>query len=319
MPVQMRGTLVIAQCESGNLDTVTAELVTAAVALGGPVTLGVMGPNPVTIRNTNMLGVDQLVGIQVPGERPNHEVQQRAVETLIDTTKPKVVVMSFNWDNAAFAAGLAEQRDLSFVSDVIELASDAEGAIIAVRPVHGGKVKASLRLPAGSSSLLLLRPGCWTPATRTDQAAEMEISNVVVNDTSRVRLIKVIEAAAGDADLTQAEIIFALGRGVGKHEHISLFEEIAKKFCVPLGASRPLVDVGLVPRSRQIGQSGVTVSPKLYVAFGISGSLQHLAGMSTSKTILAVNTDKDAPIFDVAHWGAHVDATEVARHLLDDD
>jgi electron transfer flavoprotein alpha subunit len=315
----MNGTLVIGWCESGSVDVVTAELVTAAVALGGPVTLGIMAPDPAAIGNTNTHGVDRLIGIRLPGQRSNHEVLQRAVEALIDTINPRTVLMPFNWDSAAFAASLAEQRDFSFASDVIELSCEADGTIIAVRPVYAGKVKASLRLPSGNPSLLLLRPGIWAPAANTDQGMEMEISDVVLNDISRVRLIKVIKAIDGDADLTQAEVIFALGRGVGKREHITVFEEIAKKFGVPLGASRPLVDVGLIPRGRQIGQSGVTVKPKLYVAFGISGSLQHMAGMSTSKTIFAINTDKEAPIFDAAHLGAHVDAMEVARLLLDDD
>jgi electron transfer flavoprotein alpha subunit len=301
------------------LDGVTAELVTAASALGGPVTLGITALDPGSVKNTAILGVDRVVSIRLSADRPGHEVQQRAVEALIDITCPSVVLMPFNWDTAAFAAGLAESRDFAFASDVVDLSCDADGAIIASRPVYGGKVCARLGLPAKVPAILLLRPGSWPAAPLGSQKLTMETADVVVNDESRVRRVKEIETVTGDSDLTQADVVFAVGRGVGTNENIAIFEEIARKFGAALGASRPLVDVGLVPRTRQIGQSGVTVKPKLYVAFGISGSLQHLDGMSASKTIVAVNTDEEAPLFDIAHYGTHVDAMEVARHLLAQD
>jgi len=313
------GTLVVAQCASGCVDAVTAELVTAAATVGAPVTLGITALDPGSVENTAILGVDRVVGIRLPTERPGHEVQQRAVEALIDFTAPQVILMPFAWDTAAFAAGLAERRRLCFASDVIKLSRDSSGEIIAARPVYGGKVYARIRFPAEVPAILLLRPGCWPAAASANQSLAMEIADIEVADSSRVRLVKVIEPVAGDTDLTQADVIFSVGRGVGTRENIAIFEAIAQKFGASLGASRPLVDIGLLPRDRQIGQSGVTVIPRLYVAFGISGSLQHMAGMSASKTIVAVNTDKTAPIFDAAHFGAHDDAMEVAKCLLDQD
>ena len=315
----MLGTLVVAQCVSGQVDPVTAELVTAAVALGEPVTLGVMALDPGSVEDTDILGVDRVVGIRAPVARPGHEVRQRAVEALIDVTDPQVVLMPFTWDTAAYAAGLAECRDFTFASDLVDMSRDDNGAITAVRSVYGGKVFARIRLPAEAPAILLLRPGSWPAAASAKQGPAMEVADVVVTDVSRVRLVKVIEPVTGDTDLTKAEVIFAVGRGVGTHENIAIFEDIAGKFGASLGASRPLVDVGLLPRARQIGQSGLTVKPNLYVAFGISGSVQHMAGIGSSKIIVAVNTDKEAPIFDTAHFGAYVDAMEVAKHLLDQD
>ena len=172
------------------MDELAAELVTAAVDLGEPVTLGVMALDPASVKDTNILGVDRVVGFCLPVDQPSHEVQQRVVEALIEQVNPRAVLMSFSWETAAFAAGLAEGHDFSFASDVIELSCNAEGAIIATRPAYGGKVKARFRLPAGHPSLLLLRPGSWAAASKTNQSVEMEISHIVVNDASRVRLSK---------------------------------------------------------------------------------------------------------------------------------
>lgn len=315
----MTGTLVVAQISAGNVDPVTAELVSAAVALGEPVTLGVADSDPASIGNTAILGVDRVVGIRMPGDQPGHEVQQRAVEGLLEASGARLALMPFSWDTAAFAAGLAEKHDFGFASDVVDLSRDANGTIVATRLAYGGKVCVRLGLPAEIPAVLLLRAGCWPAAPSVCDGPGMEIANTGVTDRSRVRLVKIIESAPADADLTQAEIIFSVGRGVGTHENIAIFEQVARKFGAALGASRPLVDVGLVPRARQIGQSGVTVKPKLYVAFGISGAIQHLAGISESKTIVAVNIDEQAPIFESAHFGSHVDAMEVARQLLTQD
>ncbi len=313
------GTLVIADCPAGQLDEVTAELVSAAGALGEPVILGVLAPDPAAVPATHFAGIDRIMGVQMPVERTGHEARQRAVEALLDLSRARTVLMPLNWDTAAFASALAESNGLSFVSDVTGLSRAEDGATVVTRLAFAGKVCARLGIPSDSRAALLLRPGSWAAAELAADALPTELADVEISPQSRVRLVKVIEADAGDADLTQAEVIFGLGRGVGKAEHIEVFENIAAQLGVAIGASRPLVDVGLVPRARQIGQSGVTVKPKLYVAFGISGSLQHMAGISESKMLVAINTDEVAPIFDSAHLGAKVDAMEVARHLLDSD
>ena len=116
-------------------------------------------------------------------------------------------------------------------------------------------------------------------------------------------------------DITTADFLLSIGRGIGERENIELFEGLAQKMGATLGVSRPLVDAGWMPASRQVGQSGKTVKAKVYLAFGISGAVQHLAGMKTSGTIIAVNTDPEAAIFNVAHYGATCDLFEVAEEL----
>ena len=124
-----------------------------------------------------------------------------------------------------------------------------------------------------------------------------------------------LTAASGDVDIAAADFLLSVGRGVGEKENLGQFEGLAEKMGATLSVSRPLVDQGWMPNSRQVGQSGKTVKPKVYLAFGISGAVQHLAGMKTSGTIIAVNTDPEAAIFNVAHYGAVADLFEIAEEL----
>jgi electron transfer flavoprotein alpha subunit len=123
------------------------------------------------------------------------------------------------------------------------------------------------------------------------------------------------EVEAGDVDITKADFLLSIGRGVEEQDNIERFEELADKLGATLSVSRPLVDAGWMPGARQVGQSGKTVKPRVYLALGISGAVQHLAGMRTAETIIAVNTDPEAPIFSVAHYGAVVDMFELADEL----
>ena len=123
------------------------------------------------------------------------------------------------------------------------------------------------------------------------------------------------EAPAGDVDITKADFLLSIGRGVAEKDNIPRFEELARRLGATLSVSRPIVDAGWMPSARQVGQSGKTVKPRLYLALGISGAVQHLAGMRTAETIIAVNTDPEAPIFGVAHYGAVVDMFELADEL----
>jgi electron transfer flavoprotein alpha subunit len=132
---------------------------------------------------------------------------------------------------------------------------------------------------------------------------------------SRARHQDFVEVAAGDVDITTADFLLSVGRGIGEKENLPQFEELADKMGATLSVSRPIVDQGWMPNARQVGQSGKTVKPKVYLALGISGAVQHLAGMKTSGTIIAINTDPEAAIFNVAHYGAVADLFEVAEEL----
>ncbi|HEY4621334.1 MAG TPA: electron transfer flavoprotein subunit alpha/FixB family protein, partial [Gaiellaceae bacterium] len=162
--------------------------------------------------------------------------------------------------------------------------------------------------------LLLLRPTTWPPA---EGASDAPVSSLHVDVApSRARHVEFVDVAAStDVDITQADFLLSVGRGIGDADTIRQFEGLAAKMGATLSVSRPIVDAGWMPASRQVGQSGKTVKPKVYLAFGISGAVQHLAGMKASGTIIAVNTDPDASIFGVAHYGAVVDLFDVAEEL----
>jgi electron transfer flavoprotein alpha subunit len=168
-------------------------------------------------------------------------------------------------------------------------------------------------LPAGS--LVQIRGATFPPAAPGGSPQRTTFACPPV--TSRLAHRGYVEQPAGEVDITGAEVIVSIGRGIGEQDNIELFERVAARLGATLASSRPLVDAGWMPHARQVGQSGTTVKPSVYVAFGISGAVQHLAGMKAARTIIAVNTDAQAPIFGVAHYGSTVDALDVAEAIAD--
>jgi electron transfer flavoprotein alpha subunit len=306
--------LVVVEHLRGVVRDVTRELVTAAADLGGPVEVAVIGKDPAALANTvNLPGVETIVHVPVPSEEFENDVYQAALEALIADRQPSVVLLGFTINSMGFAPAVAAKLGLGFASDVHGLAVE-DDAVVATRSFHGAKVNAEVEFPGRSTVILLLRPTSWAPAEGSGSAATADLN--VSAPASRARHLEFQEVAAStDVDITTAEFLLSIGRGVGEKDNIPLFEELAGKMGATLSVSRPIVDAGWMPNSRQVGQSGKTVKPKVYLAFGISGAVQHLAGMKTSGTIIAVNTDPEAAIFNVAHYGAVADLFDVAEEL----
>ena len=308
----MTGTLVIAEHLRGQLRDVTRELVTAARELGGPVAVAVIARDPSALAGqANVAGVDEIVTVSVDAEEFSADAYADAVAELVRARQPSVVLTGFTVNGMGYAPAVAARLDLGFASDVIAVDSDG-GSVVAERDFYGAKVRGELEFSGKETVLLMLRPTTWPLA---EGAGSATVSELAVSTASRSRHLEYVEAAAGDVDITKADFLLSIGRGIGDKENIPLFEGLAGKMGATLGVSRPLVDAGWMPASRQVGQSGKTVKPKVYVAFGISGAVQHLAGMKTSGTIIAVNTDPEAAIFNVAHYGAVCDVFEVAEEL----
>ncbi|HEY0485899.1 MAG TPA: electron transfer flavoprotein subunit alpha/FixB family protein, partial [Mycobacteriales bacterium] len=257
-------------------------------------------------------GVDAVVAVRVPaGFDP--DTARAAVAALIEQVGPDVVLLVHSIRSASFAAGLAAEAGLGFVADVVQLRRE-DDAVVAVKPVYGGKVMAELDFPGRDRVLVLVRSNVWEAAG--DAAAAPAVTELDLPAAERrVRHVEYRVPESG-VDLKRADVVLAVGRGVGAQENIGVFAELAEQLGAVLGASRPLVDAGWLPPAHQVGQTGVTVKPKVYVAFGISGAIQHLAGMQSSKTIIAVNTDEAAPIFNVADVGAVADINEVAEQMM---
>ena len=305
-------TLVIAEHVRGALREVTLELITAAQELGEPVTVAVIARDPTALADdVNRAGVAEIVTVAVDAEEFENDVYQQAVEALVQERQPTVTLLGFTVNSMGFAPAVATKLGLGFASDVFAFRNEA-GDLVAERSFYGAKVNAEIEFPQ-EQVLLLLRPTAWAPAEESGGAT---VSDFPVSISgSRARHLEFVEAPAGDVDITTADFLLSVGRGIGEKENLPQFQELAAKLGATLSVSRPIVDAGWMTSARQVGQSGKTVKPKVYLALGISGAVQHLAGMKTSGTIIAVNTDPEAAIFNVAHYGAVADLFEVAEEL----
>ena len=311
----MSGVLVVAEARRGELRDVTFELIGAARGLGS-VSLAVIDSDPSRYRDRLAVdGVDSVLAVATPNEHFEPHVAQRALEGLIEQERPSVVVLGHTIDSLGFAPAVAARGAHGFASDVTRLSSsDGEGLVVG-RSAYGGKLEAELDFPGRDTVLLLLRVGTFEPA-EVGGGAQPEWREVSVElGEPRSQHVDFREVDAGDVDITKADFLLSVGRGIEDKDNLEQFEELADRMGATLSVSRPLVDAGWVSNARQVGQSGKTVKPKVYLALGISGAVQHLAGMKNADTIIAVNSDPEAPIFNVAHYGVVADLFDIAGQL----
>ena len=204
-------------------------------------------------------------------------------------------------------------------ADCTDLSVEEEtGNIIWTRPAFGGNLMANILCPGTRPQMGTVRPGVFKKGQKDPEHHAEVIREHIVPDPARVRtaLLERIKEVAEAVNLEEAEVIVSGGRGLGKAENFKLIQELADVLGGVVGASRAAVDAGWIPHAHQVGQTGKTVAPKLYIACGISGAIQHLAGMSGSDTIIAINKDADAPIFEAADYGIVGDLFEVIPALI---
>jgi electron transfer flavoprotein alpha subunit len=235
-----------------------------------------------------------------------------AFEAAVKAADPAVILLASSATGKDLGPALAARLGCGIISDAIAL-EVADGKLKATRPVYAGKAQISVE-PADLPVVVSIRPNVFEPAAEGDGSAE--VANIdFTGDQIRQVVKELLEPEERTVDLTEADIIVSGGRGMKGPEHFHLVEELAAALGGVVGASRAVVDAGWRPHSEQVGQTGKTVSPKLYVACGISGAIQHLAGMSSSKCIVAVNKDPEAPVFKVADYGIVGDVFEVLPEL----
>jgi electron transfer flavoprotein alpha subunit len=312
----MKGVLVVCEVRRGQPRDISLELIGAAAELSaagaGPVTVAVIAGSAAALApNFARAGVDAIVTVETPCEHFEPHVTARAVGGLIDQLEPAVTLTGHTVDGAGFAPAVAVERELAFASNVISVGW-RDGALQARRGVYGDHLVADLDF-GGRAALLMIRAGAYAP---TAPAADVPVRSIEAEAGDLpTRHLGFVDAATDGVDITKSDFLLSIGRGVGEEESVARFAELAERVGATLSASRPLVDAGWVASARQVGQSGRTVKPKVYLALGISGAVQHLAGMRDADTIIAVNTDPDAPIFGVADVGAVVDVFEFADAL----
>ena len=239
----------------------------------------------------------------------------RAFAQVISQEKPGVVLIPYTAMGKDLAPRVAARVGAGLVSDVVKL-TVAGGKLQARRPMYAGKAFATVEW-VGEPQMATLRPNVF-PLAPADAARKFETVTPSVDVANqRAKVVKVETTAAGKIELSEAQIVVSGGRGLKGPENFHLVEELASALGAAVGASRAVVDAGWVDHHFQVGQTGKTVSPSLYIAAGISGAIQHLAGMSSSKVIVAINKDPDAPIFKVANYGLVGDIFEILPKLTE--
>jgi len=232
-----------------------------------------------------------------------------AVEELIRRENPQLVVFGHTYQTRDYAPKVAARFGRVLIGDVI-----AAKPPVFVRQMFQGKFNADVRLVGDGPHFVSIQAGAW----RADAAPVQVETFTPSSTTSRQSAEAPFREAARAVDLTAADIIVSVGRGIKEKENIPVVEALAQALGGELAASRPICDAGWLPMDRQVGSSGQTVSPKVYIAVGISGAIQHLVGMKGAKTVVAINKDPDAPIFEVAHYGIVGDLFEVVPALVEE-
>jgi electron transfer flavoprotein alpha subunit len=309
--------LVVAEQRSGALNRASWEAVACAqqLAAGEPIAVLVPGGGDAA-RQLADAGVGDVLAIEEASLASyTPDAQVAAVAAAIAQTSPRLVVMAHTYQARDYAPRLAARLRVPLVADVIG-AKGSGAAATFLRPMFQGKLVAEVA-PQGDGPAIV---SCQIGAFRADSvvrgpATPAKPITITIDAPSRQTVEAPFQEARQAVDLGQAERIVAVGRGIKAQDQIPLAETLAAAMGAEIAASRPICDNGWLPMDRQVGSSGQTVSPKLYVALGISGAIQHLVGMKGSRTIVAINKDADAPIFEVADYGIVGDLFDIVPAL----
>lgn len=311
--------LIIAEHRDGELKKVTTEAISAGATLadhfGGSAHIAVLGSG---IENL----ADSLTAFGLPVfyfDDPKlkdytYESYAQALVPFLKARNYVVILMGATPTGRDLSATLGARLNAGVVSDCTGL-KVGNGLLVATRPIFAGKVIAREAVKT-KPAIATIRPNTFPPANKPG-GGSLEKVPVTIGDLRTV-VREIVRKGAGKVELTEADIIVSGGRGLKDPSNYKLIEELAEVIGAAAGASRAIVDAGWVEHSHQVGQTGKTVSPKLYIAVGISGAIQHLAGMSTSKVIVAINNNPDAPIFKVADYGIVADALQVLPIMIDE-
>lgn len=304
----------------GGIRKSTQELMTAARALGEPSAV-VVGAPGAAAKLTDGLAEYGAAKVYVV---ENDDIGEylvgptvQALGAIVDRAAPVAVLVSSTPENKEIGARLALRIGGGVLTDAVGIDSDDTGPV-AEQSIFGGAVAVRSRVTKGVP-VITVRPNSVAPEP-APAAADVEHVEITVSDDAKAAKIvdRVVEHRDSRPALSDASVIVSGGRGMGGAENFTIIEKLADTLGAAVGASRAATDAGWVPHSMQVGQTGVTVSPQLYIAVGISGAIQHRAGMQTSKTIVAINKDSDAPIFELADFGVVGDLFQIAPQLTEE-
>ena len=312
--------LVIAEQRDGTLNRATWEAVAAGQQLGLPLRIAVLGKGIDAVA-AELAGAESSGVVVLDDAALEHYTADgyvMALTALVSEQPPALVILPHTYQTRDFAPALAARLQRPLVTDVTAFQQDGDRRLF-VRPMFQGKLNADVAANGPGPHLVTVQIGSFRAdaVVRGTAASAIEKATVQI-DTAAIRQKPEppFKEAKQAVDLSQAARIVSVGRGIKGQENLKIAEQLAQALGAELAAARPICDAGWLPMERQIGSSGQTVSPKLYVALGISGAIQHLVGMEGSRTIVAINKDPDAPIFEVADYGIVGDLFEVVPALI---
>jgi electron transfer flavoprotein alpha subunit len=307
--------LVLAEHDGETVKKVTTELVTLARRLGEPAVVWT-GPGAEAAQARLAEFGAAKVYVAAGPEYDEYLVAPKA-ELLAELAKqasPAAILLPSNAEGKEVGGRLAVKTGWGILTDVVGLTDD----LSAEQLIFGGAINVTSRVRSGTP-IIAVRPNAITPEPSAGQAVIEPVSAEISESAKQAKVTgRVVQERGARPELTEASIVVSGGRGVGSAENMALIEKLADSLGAAVGASRAVTDAGWYPHQFQVGQTGKTVSPQLYVAVGISGAIQHRAGMQTSKTIMVVNKDPEAPIFELADFGVVGDLFKVVPQLVEE-
>lgn len=247
-------------------------------------------------------------------ETYNPEYYLKSLELLNNELNPDLLIFGHSYETRDWVPRLSARLDKAFVSDCVNV--QFESSLHFIRPIYQAKLNEKIKL--NNQGIVSFQAGSYSSENIIEGSCSIEEKSLDLQIDLTVRPGERFKESAEGVDLSNAEVIVSIGRGVGKIENVELVKSLAEKLNAQIGASRPVVDAGWLDHSYQIGSSGQTVSPKLYLAVGISGAIQHLVGMKGAKNIIAINKDPNAPIFEISDYAVLGDIFEILPKLIEE-
>ncbi len=309
--------LAILEHRQGAWNRLSFETLAAALQMGEPVSAAVLGHGIEALAaGAARRGIEKVYAVDHPLlAEYTADAYAAALEQLIHRLSPSLVLLPHTYRVRDFAPKLATRFRRVLVSDAIGHRIE-DGRLVLVRQLFQGKLNADVRFTTDAPNFASIQAGAYRADSLEAGEAAVEVFTPELSE-SRTRPAAPFRESQQGVDLTSAGIIVSVGRGIREKDNIPLVQQLASALGAELAASRPICDNGWLPMERQVGSSGQTVAPKLYVAVGISGAIQHLVGMKGSKTIVAINKDPNAPIFEVADYGIVGDLFEILPAILE--
>ena len=301
---------VIAETFKGKIEDITFEMLGKARELGGEVVAVLLGSGIKGLAGS--LGADKVLYVDSPALADfNPEAYGKVIAGLVNSHGPRAVLVGYTSQGVDIAAGLSVDCDMPLLAY-----ANAIGAGSVTSQLYGGKMNVESKLE-GERFIAAVIPGSFPADAGKGSGAAVE--DVAAPDLSglKIRFKRLIEPAGGDVDITQASVLVSVGRGIQSADNLPIVQALADKLGGALSSSRPIVDAKWLPKTRQVGKSGLKVKPKVYIAVGISGAPEHIEGMKGADCIIAINTDPKAPIFSYAHYGVTADLFDVVPALVE--